>query len=39
MSVYAMSDVLTVPVPEPGTLIFSALGFIGLAAWGWRRKR
>jgi hypothetical protein len=26
-------------VPEPSTLILAALGLIGFAAWGWRRKR
>lgn len=26
-------------VPEPSTLALAAFGFIGLAAWGWRRKR
>lgn len=26
-------------VPEPSSLILAALGLIGLAAWGWRRKR
>jgi hypothetical protein len=26
-------------VPEPSSVCLAALGFIGLAAWGWRRKR
>ena len=26
-------------VPEPSSLILAALGLIGFAAWGWRRKR
>lgn len=26
-------------VPEPSTLILAALGLVGFAAWGWRRKR
>jgi hypothetical protein len=26
-------------VPEPNTIVLSALGLIGLAAWGWRRRR
>ena len=25
--------------PEPSSLVLAALGLIGLAAWGWRRKR
>ncbi len=25
-------------VPEPSTMILAAFGFIGLAAWGWRRR-
>lgn len=26
-------------VPEPSSLVMSALGLLGLAAWGWRKKR
>jgi hypothetical protein len=26
-------------VPEPSTLALAAFGFIGLAAWGWRRRK
>ena len=26
-------------VPEPSTAVLAALGLIGFAAWGWRRKR
>ena len=26
-------------VPEPSSLMLAAFGFIGLAAWGWRRRR
>jgi len=26
-------------VPEPSSLVMAALGLIGLAVWGWRRKR
>jgi hypothetical protein len=26
-------------VPEPSSIVLGALGLIGLAAWGWRRKR
>lgn len=26
-------------VPEPSSLVLAAFGLIGLAAWGWRRKR
>ena len=29
----------TISVPEPSSAILAALGLIGLAAWGWRRKR
>ncbi len=30
---------LLVTVPEPSSVILAALGLVGLAAWGWRRKR
>jgi len=26
-------------IPEPSTLVLSALGLLGLLGWGWRRKR
>ena len=26
------------PVPEPSTAMLAALGLVGLAAWGWRRR-
>ena len=26
-------------VPEPATLMLAAIGFAGLAAWGWRRRK
>ena len=29
---------VSIPSPEPGTLTLAAFGFIGLAAWGWRRR-
>ena len=38
-SMYALSDVLTVPTPEPSTFALAACGLTGLAAWAWRRKR
>jgi hypothetical protein len=25
-------------VPEPSSLVLAACGFVGLAAWGWRRR-
>ena len=34
---YVRSDVEA--VPEPSSFVLAALGLIGLAAWGWRRKR
>jgi hypothetical protein len=36
---YAISGVLTVPIPEPSSVALAAFGFAGLAAWCWRRKR
>lgn len=36
INVFVRSDIF---VPEPSTLALAAFGFIGLAAWGWRRKR
>ena len=27
------------PIPEPSTFALAAFGLIGLAAWGWRRRR
>ena len=29
----------TVPTPEPSTLALAALGFLGVAAWRWRRRK
>lgn len=36
---YALSTAITLPIPEPSSLILAALGLIGLAACGWRQKR
>jgi probable HAF family extracellular repeat protein len=33
------SAVLMTPTPEPSSLVLAALGFFGLAAWGWRRRK
>ena len=37
-SMYGLSGVLTVPTPEPSSLVLAAFGLAGLAAWGWRRR-
>jgi hypothetical protein len=36
---YGYVDNFTVTVPEPSTLILTALGLLGLLAWGRRRRR
>ncbi len=36
---YAMSGVMTNPIPEPSSLALTALGVLGLLGWGWRRRR
>jgi len=30
---------LAISIPEPSSLFLAALGLVGFAAWGWRRKR
>jgi hypothetical protein len=30
---------LDVNVPEPSSLVLGALGFVGVAAWGWRQRK
>jgi hypothetical protein len=32
-------DVIVSPIPEPSTIILLGFGFLGLAAYGWRRKK
>lgn len=36
---YALSDTLTVPIPEPSTLVLFGLGFLGLVGYVYRRMR
>jgi probable HAF family extracellular repeat protein len=31
--------VLLTPTPEPSTMVLACLGFIGLAAWDWQRRK
>lgn len=36
--VYALSDPITVPAPEPCSFVLAALGLVGFAAWRcWKR--
>lgn len=35
---YGISDLLTVPVPEPSSILLATFGLAGLVAWGWRRR-
>lgn len=39
LSVFAASDLLTVPVPEPTTLVLALLGTLSLVGYAWRRRR
>ena len=32
-------SIIAVPVPEPSSIVVAALGFIGLLAFGWRRRK
>jgi hypothetical protein len=29
----------TISIPEPSTVILAAIGLVGLAAFGWRRRK
>jgi hypothetical protein len=35
---FHIDDLVFVAVPEPGTLMLAAVGFVGLLAIGWRRR-
>ena len=37
--VFQNGQVNLINVPEPSSVILAALGLVGLAAWGWRRRR
>ena len=32
-------SIIAVPIPEPSTVILAAIGLVGLAAYGWRRRK
>ena len=34
-----LADFVTHPVPEPSSVALAAFGFVGLMAWGWRRRK
>jgi len=38
-SAYITGQLVLVPVPEPSSVSLAAIGLIGLAAWGWRRRK
>ncbi len=35
---YAITN-QSIAVPEPSTLLLAAFSLVGLAAWGWRRRK
>ena len=39
LSVFATSELLTVPVPEPSAFLLAGLGLFLLVMFGWRRRR